>query len=143
MIAIGCGGFARVLSVCVALKRVGISIVTGAVFGMTTGHVHAAGGSKEGADAFATECAECHSLKEGKNKKGPSLFAVSGRKAGSIEDFKYSSAMKSSNIVWTADQLDSYLTLPKKAVPSGIMKYDGLPDAKARAEVIEYLSTIK
>jgi len=143
MIASGCGGFGRVLSVCVALKRVGISIVAGAVFGMTTGHVHAAGGSKEGADAFATECAECHSLKEGKNKKGPSLFAVSGRKAGSIEDFKYSSAMKASNIVWTADQLDSYLTLPKKAVPGGIMKYDGLPDAKARAEVIEYLSTIK
>ena len=139
MIASGCG-FARVMSLSVLLERLVVSSTLGLV-ALLPGHVHAAG--NVGADAFATECAECHSLKQGKNKKGPSLFAVVGRKAGSVEDFKYSSAMTSSGIVWTAEQIDSYVTLPKKAVPGGIMKYDGLPDAKARADLIEYLATVK
>ena len=139
MIASGCG-FARVMSLSVLLERLVVSSTLGLVV-LLPGHAHAAGSA--GADAFATECAECHSLKQGKNKKGPSLFAVVGRKAGSVEDFKYSSAMTSSGIVWAAEQIDSYITLPKKAVPGGIMKYDGLPDAKARADLIEYLATVK
>ena len=139
MIANGCG-FARVMSLSVLLERLVVSSTLGLI-ALVPGHVHAAGNA--GADAFATECAECHSLKQGKNKKGPSLFAVVGRKAGSIDDFKYSSAMKSSAIVWTSEQIDSYVTLPKKAVPGGIMKYDGLPEAKARADLIEYLATVK
>ena len=41
----------------------------------------AAGNVEAGKDVFATECAECHSVREGKNKKGPTLFAIVGRKA--------------------------------------------------------------
>ncbi len=104
---------------------------------------HAAGDAKVGAGVYAENCAECHSTKEGKNKKGPSLFASFGRKAGAIGDFAYSDALKASGKVWTADQLDAYLTLPKKAIPGGKMKFDGLPDAKARADVIAYLATLK
>lgn len=103
----------------------------------------AAGDVQAGLDVFAGQCAECHSMKEGKNKKGPSLFAVVGRKAGSIADFKYSDAMKSSGYTWTPEQIDAYVTQPKKAVPGGIMKYDGLPDAKARADLLAYLASVK
>jgi cytochrome c len=102
----------------------------------------AAGDVRLGADLFAEHCAECHSLKEGKNKKGPSLFAGFGRKAASVPDFVYSAPMKASGIVWTAEALDPYLALPKKAVPGGSMKFDGLPDAKARADVIAFLATL-
>ena len=98
---------------------------------------------KVGADLFAEHCAECHSLKEGKHKKGPSSFGVFGRKAASLEGVAYSDALKASNIVWTAQALDAYLTQPKKAVPGGKMKYDGLPDATARANLIAYLATVK
>jgi cytochrome c len=103
----------------------------------------AAGDAKLGADLFAEHCAECHSLKEGKNKKGPSLFAGFGRKAATVPDFAYSDALKGSGIVWTAEALEPYLALPKKAVPGGKMKYDGLPDTKARADLIAYLATVK
>ncbi|MFM9914375.1 MAG: c-type cytochrome [Rhizobacter sp.] len=103
----------------------------------------AAGDAKAGSDVFAGQCAECHSLKEGKNKKGPSMFAIVGRKAASIADFKYSDAMKASGFQWTAAQIDAYITLPKKAVPGGTMKFDGLPDAKERADLIEFLATVK
>jgi len=103
----------------------------------------AAGDAKLGADLFAENCSECHSLKEGKNKKGPSLFAGFGRKAASVPDFVYSGPLKASAIVWTAEALDPYLALPKKVVPGGLMKYDGMPDPKARADVIAFLATVR
>ena len=103
----------------------------------------AAGDAKAGADVFATECAECHSLKEGKHKKGPSMFATLGRKAGQQADFDYSVALKASAIVWTPEQVDAYITAPKLAVPGGKMKYDGLASARARADLLAYLATVK
>lgn len=105
-------------------------------------HSYAAGDSAQGAKVFEEECSDCHSVKEGKNKKGPSLWNISGRKAGSIADFNYSDGMKQSGIVWTADKIDAYIAHPKKVVPGGKMKYDGLDDEKARAEVISYLMTL-
>ena len=44
-----------------------------------------AGDAAAGAKVFATECAECHSVREGKDKKGPSLFAIVGAKAARRE----------------------------------------------------------
>ncbi|HWR78403.1 MAG TPA: c-type cytochrome [Thiobacillus sp.] len=104
---------------------------------------HAAGDPKRGADTFAQECAECHSVKEGKNKKGPSLFAVVGRKAGSMSDFLYSEPMKQSVISWSPDKLDAYIAHPKQLVPGGKMKYDGLAEEKDRADLIAYLNTLR
>jgi cytochrome c len=115
--------------------------ITGLLLGSSTSH--AAGDPKLGADMFAQECSECHSVKEGKNKKGPSLFAVVGRKSGSIADFVYSDAMKQSAIVWSPDKIDAYIAHPKQLVPSNKMKYDGLDDEKDRANVISYLNTLR
>jgi cytochrome c len=107
------------------------------------GHALAAGDPKKGADVFAGECGDCHSPKEGKAKKGPPLFGVNGRKAGSVADFAYSDAMKQSGITWSPDRIDAYITHPKKVVPGGKMKYDGLDDAAARADVIAYVLSLK
>jgi len=104
---------------------------------------HAAGDPKIGIDVFSEQCAECHSVREGKNKKGPSLFAVLGRPSGSVPDFVYSDAMKSAHLTWTPEELDAYLTSPKQKVPGDKMKFDGLPDAKDRADLIAYLATLK
>jgi cytochrome c len=103
----------------------------------------AAGDPKKGADVFAGECGDCHSPKEGKAKKGPPLFGVNGRKAGTVADFVYSDPMKQSGITWTPDKIDAYITRPKKLVPGGKMKYDGLDDAAARSDVIAYLLSLK
>ncbi len=107
---------------------------------MTSGlQARAAGDATKGADVFDGQCAECHSVKPGKNKKGPSLFEVVGRKAGSIADYSYSDAMKNSGITWTPEKLDEYITHPKKTVPGDKMKFDGLDDAAQRADLIKFL----
>ena len=100
--------------------------------------------AKHGADVFAEECGDCHSPVPGKDKKGPTLTGVVGRKAGSVPSFAgYSDAMKSSSIVWTAEKVDAYIAAPKKLVPGGKMKYDGLADAAARADVLAFIQSLK
>jgi len=104
----------------------------------------AGGDAKKGADVFAEECGDCHSTVAGKNKKGPTLNGIFGRKAGSVADFSgYSEAMKQSGITWAADKVDAYIAQPRKVVPGGKMKYDGLGDAASRADVIAYLMSVK
>ncbi|WP_045760668.1 c-type cytochrome [Xanthomonas albilineans] len=103
---------------------------------------HAAG-DLPGKGVFASECAECHSATAGKNKKGPSLFGVAGRRAGSVPDFNYSDAMKQSQWTWSDEKLHSYLSQPaSKAMPGTKMKYDGLDDDKQLQELITYLHSL-
>lgn len=97
----------------------------------------------DGESLYKEECADCHSIREGKNKKGPSLWNVVGRKAASVADFDYSESLRNSGIVWTPDKISAYLENPKKLVPGGKMKYDGLPDPQDRQAIIDYLTTLR
>jgi len=94
-----------------------------------------------GAKVFE-ECRACHTT-DGQNLVGPSLRGVVGRKSGTLDDFRYSPAMKRANITWSKQTLDTFLADPQTAVPANRMPYAGLADAKSRAEVIEYLQTLK
>ena len=98
-----------------------------------------AGDAAAGAKVFATECSDCHSVREGKDKKGPSLHGIVGAKAAQRAGFVYSDSLRNSGLVWEPDTIANYVTNPKKAVPGGKMKYDGLPDAKQREDLIAYL----
>lgn len=97
----------------------------------------AAGDAARGA-AIYEGCQDCHSLD--KNDVGPRHRGVYGRKAGSLADYHYSSALKNSNIVWNDETLDLWLTNPQKFVPGAKMFYH-LDKAQDRADVIEYLKT--
>lgn len=104
----------------------------------------AAGDAGRGTTVFAEECGDCHSVVAGKMKKGPSLAGVVGRTAGTLAGFGgYSDGMKQAGFPWSADKLDAYVAAPRKVVPGGKMKYDGLDDAARRADVIAYLSSLK
>jgi len=111
--------------------------------GMVGSRAALADDASAGASVFKTECSECHSVKEGRNKKGPSLFGIVGRSAGTISDYSYSDALRQAHWVWTADKLHSYLSQPaKQANPGTTMKYEGLSDPKQLDDLISYLSTI-
>jgi cytochrome c len=95
-----------------------------------------------GQAVFKTQCGICHSVVQGKNMVGPSLFGVVGRKSGSVDGFHYSAANKGADITWDAAILDKYLTAPRVVVPGTIMTYAGLKDDTKRADLIEYLGTL-
>jgi cytochrome c len=85
-------------------------------------------------------CAACHSLEPDKNMTGPSLSGLWDRQAGGLKSFsRYSDAMKSSGIVWNENSLDPWLKNPHEFIPENEMTFRGIPDAKARADLIAYL----
>jgi cytochrome c len=85
-------------------------------------------------------CGACHTATM-PNKIGPHLAGVVGRKAGSVEGFKYSKAMPASGLVWDDQTLNTFLTAPAKAVPGTTMALS-VPNAKDREDVIAYLKTL-
>lgn len=49
---------------------------------------------------FNNACRTCHTIRAGDNRLGPNLYNVIGRKAGSLPDYNYSSAMREAGFVW-------------------------------------------
>lgn len=100
-----------------------------------------AGGDPEaGGDVFDTYCSDCHSVSpKGTNRKGPSLYRVMGRRAGTVGGFDYSAGMRSSGIVWNPASLNAYLANPTGVIRDGKMK-KGLPRPADRANVIAFLA---
>jgi len=82
-------------------------------------------------------CMGCHSL--GRNRTGPSHCGLFGRKAGSVEGFEYSTAMKDSGIIWNEASLDEFLTAPFDVVPGTTMGFAGVKQDKNRHDLIAYL----
>ena len=85
------------------------------------------------------KCVACHSLQEGKNKIGPPLNNLLGRKAGSVEGYKYSKAMKNSGVVWDEESLDKFLTKPRKFIKKTKMLFRGIKKKSLRDDLISYL----
>lgn len=92
--------------------------------------------------AFAI-CKSCHSVEKDKHMIGPSLFAIVGTKAGEVQGYPFSAAMKASGLTWDDATLDAFLTSPMKVVPGTRMTYAGQSDPAKRKEIIEYLKTLK
>ena len=75
---------------------------------------------------------------------GPGLFAIVGRKAGSLPAYNYSDALAqagSKGKVWTRSELDTFLSDPAKAVPGTAMPVN-VADKMERAALIDYLASL-
>ena len=94
------------------------------------------GDPTHGKDLFEKRCGGCHSLDA--DKEGPRLRNVYGRKAGSISSFKYSEALKVSQVTWDQASLDKWLIDTESVVPDNDMDFH-VPKADERADIIEYL----
>jgi cytochrome c len=82
-------------------------------------------------------CTGCHSLDD--NDVGPKHRGVFGRRAGTVPDYNYSSALKAADLVWDRANLDRWLTNPQGLVP-GAKMYFMIADAQTRADIIAYLA---
>jgi len=90
----------------------------------------------------AKVCETCHNFGKGQgNKIGPDLYGIVGRPVASDPSFNYSAALKAKGGIWTFDALNTWLTNPRADVPGTAMTFAGLPSAKQRADVIDYLNS--
>jgi cytochrome c len=110
----------------------------------TVALVTAAGAARAGGDAARGEklyedCAACHSIERGVNGVGPTLYDIFGRKAGELDGYRYSSALKRSGIIWTEGTLDTFIADSQATVPANRMPYAGMPNAADRDDLIAYL----
>src|ERR1700680_1838706 len=94
------------------------------------------GDPQRGKELFEKRCGGCHSLD--KDKEGPRLGNVYGRKAGSIQTFKYSDSLKSAQVIWNDSLLDKWLTNTDAVVPDNDMDFH-VPKADERADIIQFL----
>ena len=100
-------------------------------------------GSVENGMKVFKKCAACHSIaKDGKNKIGPALWGVIGRKTGSISDYKYSKALLAYGKEWSFEEMNGFLIKPKDWIKGTKMAYAGLKKEEERASVILYLNSM-
>jgi cytochrome c len=102
----------------------------------------AAGDAAAGKKVF-NKCKTCHEVEQTKNKVGPHLVGIIGRKAGAVEDFKYSDNMKNSGIVWDEATIAAYLKDPKGYIQGNKMTFAGLKSDDEIADLLAYLKSVQ
>jgi cytochrome c2 len=93
----------------------------------------------DGEALFNKKCKLCHALEAGKNKGGPSLNVIMGKTAGTQEGYKKYAGLAGSDIVWSADTMDSFLTDPSGFLGKKSSMMVKVKDAGERAAIIEFL----
>jgi cytochrome c len=87
------------------------------------------------------KCLACHAIGEGaKNKVGPELNGIDGRKSGTAEGYSYSDANKNSGITWSKDQFLEYIKEPKAKIPGTKMVFAGIKNEKEANDLWAFLA---
>ncbi len=102
--------------------------------------LYAAADPANGEKAFK-KCKACHSLEEGQNGTGPSLYGVVGRAIGTAPGFSYSDDLAGNGGTWTPEELNIWLEDPK-AYASGSKMNTKTKKIEDRASLVAYLATI-
>lgn len=100
-------------------------------------------GNAEAGQRVFNQCRACHTANQGgRSMVGPNLFGIVGRRAGSVEGFRYSAPMRAKhgeNFVWTEENLRAYVQQPRQVVPGGSMSYPGLRNEQQLNDLMAYL----
>jgi cytochrome c len=87
------------------------------------------------------KCLACHAIGEGaKNKVGPELNGLDGRKSGSAPDYSYSDANKNSGITWNEAQFKEYIKDPRAKIPGTKMVFAGIKNEKEVNDLWAFLA---
>jgi cytochrome c len=118
-------------------RHLGTAVVAGAL-ALASSAALAQGDAEKGEKVF-NQCKACHAVDEPQNKVGPHLVGIFGRPAGSVEDFKYSDAIKESGITWNDETLSAFLGDPRGYIKGNRMAYAGLKNDEDIANLLAYL----
>src|SRR5882762_10441129 len=87
------------------------------------------------------KCLACHAIGDGaKNKVGPVLNGLDGRKSGTVEGYSYSDANKNSGITWNKEQFLDYIKDPKAKIPNTKMVFPGIKNEKEANDLWAFLA---
>ena len=122
--------------------------------GLSGAQALAEGDAEKGAKVFKKRCSACHTVdKGGKNKVGPNLFAVYGKKPGLAKGYKYSPSYRQAadkGLVWNEEAIAEYVRDPRKFIRKASGDAKGrskmtfkLKKTAERDDVIAYLKTQK
>lgn len=95
---------------------------------------------KRGETLYQQKCRACHSVDD--NSTGPRHKGVFGRRAGTVNDYRYSLALEDQDFEWNDKTLDAWLTDPSAVVPGNLMGM-AVESARDRQDLIAYLKTLK
>ena len=92
--------------------------------------------------ASFNKCMACHAIGEGaKNKVGPLLNGLEGRKSGTIEGYSYSEANKNSGITWSKETFLDYIKDPRAKIPGTKMIFPGIKNETEANNLWAYLAS--
>lgn len=98
---------------------------------------------KKGSKVFK-KCKACHVATEEKNKVGPHLVNIVGRKIAAVEGYAYSDASKAKaaeGLVWDEANLAAFLEKPRKFLKGTKMAFGGLRKEDRNA-IIAYFKSV-
>jgi cytochrome c len=119
--------------------------IAGVTFVVSTLAILALAETAMAQDASAGEnsfkkCLPCHDIGEdAKNKVGPELNALDGRKSGSAPDYNYSDANKNSGITWNEASFKEYIKDPRGKVPGTKMIFPGIKNEEEANNLWAYI----
>ena len=90
------------------------------------------------------KCSPCHSVgQDARNKVGPELNGLDGRKSGSVADYSYSDANKKAEITWSTATFNDYIQNPMAKMPGTKMAFAGIKNEKEIGDLWAYLAQFK
>src|SRR6266403_1874897 len=87
------------------------------------------------------QCQACHAVGPGaKNKLGPELNGLVGRRTGAAGGYQYSPAVKNAGFVWDGTSFAAFIANPRGKIPGNKMVFAGIKDETEIANLWTYLS---
>jgi cytochrome c len=124
-----------------SLKKITLAALT-VVIGLSMDVSAYAQDAKKGKRVWM-KCQICHRITDdGRKSTGPNLYTIFGRKAGSLEGYKYSKAMLkggAEGLVWTEENIRAQATNPRKFMKGSKMAFAGIKKPKDMDNLIAYM----
>jgi cytochrome c len=98
----------------------------------------------EAGESSFKKCLPCHDIgDDARNKVGPVLNGLAGRKSGTVEGFSYSDANKNSGLTWDEATFKDYIKDPRAKIPGTKMIFPGIKNEKEADNLWAYISQFK